>query len=219
VVRNCFEHLGQKAPHAIGGGAIAGTQSCAEQQALLVHECQQGMETTIARVAVARSLLEVAIDLEDRAVEIDGHRSRAADALEHCPRRTAVDALHLTQVSEREGAQSLARGGRGRDLHAKAQLARHRFLTQDLEIGETVTTHQKVGCQPHHEILDRDAAPALLDRQGLEVADHAELGGQLEYESQAGERGGVMSSGFELDAAEAAWNLHLTSAPSLERET
>ena len=130
-----------------------------------------------------------------------------------------MDALQLIQVSEGEGAQPLPRGGRGRYLEAVAQLTRHGLLAQDAEIGEAVATHQEVRRQPHHEVFDRDAAPALLDGQRLEIADHAQLGGEVEYEAQAGERRRVLGGGTELDAAETRWDLHLTSAPSLERET
>src|SRR5207244_13619139 len=68
-------------------------------------------------------------------------------------------------------------------------------------------------------VCDRNATAALLRREGLEIFDQPELSGQLEYEAQPGKRGRVMRGGLELDAAEMAWNLHLTSAPSLERET
>src|SRR5439155_5063974 len=74
------------------------------------------------------------------------------------------------------------------------------------------SAHQEVGGQPQHEVLDREAATALLDREGAEVLDHAQLLGKIEYESQAGERGGVVSGGFELDAAEDRKSTRLNSS-------
>src|SRR5437867_5344956 len=177
------------------------------------------MEATLTGVAVARSFLEIPVHLEDRAVEVDRHRPRAADPIEHGPRRAAVDALELVGMAEAEGAQPLPRGGRRGSLDAVAQLPRDRLVAQHLKVAETVPTHHEVGRHSHHEILDRNAAPPLLDGQSLEIADPPELGGEVEYESQAGERGGVVCGGLKLDAAETRWDLHLTSAPSLERET
>ncbi len=118
-----------------------------------------------------------------------------------------------------KGAQPLASGGGGRHLEAIAQPARDGLVAQHLEIAEAVAPDHEIRGQAHHEVFDDNAATTLLDRQGAEVVDHAQLDSHIEYELQAGERGGVVGGGFELDAAETAWNLHLTSAPSLERET
>src|SRR2546425_1577570 len=217
--RDGLEHLLQERHRAVARGAMAGAQSSPQQHPLLIAERQERMLTAHLAVAVRRSLLEVAMDLEDRAVGIDGERTRTADAREQGACTAALDALELVDVTERERAQSLAGGGRCRHLEPEAQFARHGLFAQHLQVAETVAADHEVGGQPHHEVLDRNAAAALLHREGPKIVDQPKLLGQLEYETQPGERGGVMRGGLELDAAETAWNLHLTSAPSLERET
>src|SRR6266516_5912507 len=217
--RHRLEHLLEERHRAVARGAMAGAQSSTQQHPILIAERQERMVTADLAVAVRRSLLEVAMDLEDRAVGVEGERLRTADAREQGACTAALDPLELVDVTERERAQSLAGGGRCRHLEPEAQFARHGLFAQHLQVTEAVATDHEVGGQPHHEVLDRNATAALLHGEGPEVVDQPKLLGQFEYESQPGERGRVMRSGLELDAAETAWNLHLTSAPSLERET
>jgi hypothetical protein len=182
-------------------------------------EGQNGMKAVLAGVAVACPFLEVAIDLEDRTVEVHGQGTRSPAVTEDDVGPASVDALELVEVPEGEGAQPLAGRGRRRDFESVAQLAGDGLVAQHLQVGETVATDQEVGGQPHHEVFDRDAAAALLDGEGAEILDRAQLQREVEYEARAGERSGRLGSGPELDAAETTWNLRLASAPSLEEET
>lgn len=108
-------------------------------------------------------------------------------------------------MSEREGPQPLARGGRGRHFDAEAQLASHRLFTQHLKIGEAVTI-RKLDASPITK-SSIGMPPTLLNRERLQVADHTEPGSEIEYESQPRERRGLLRGGSKLDAAEARWDL------------
>jgi len=182
-------------------------------------EGQNGMKAVLAGVAVACPFLEVAIDLEDRTVEVHGQGTRSPAVTEDDVGPASVDALELVEVPEGEGAQPLAGRDRRRDFESVAQLAGDGLVAQHLQVGESVAADQEIGGQPHHEVFDRDAAAALLDGEGAEILDRAQLQREVEYEARAGERSGGLGSGAELDAAETTWNLRLASAPSLEEET
>jgi len=166
-------------------------------------------------VPVSCSLAEIAMALDDRAVQIDDSRIVAAHPIVDREHEGGVDRLHLPDVAQAETRKSLSSGRRRRDLQIVTKSPGHLFLTKNIQIAEAVAANHEVGGQTQYEVLDRDAPATLLDRQTLEVPDQSQTDREVEEQRETCEGGDLRGGSPERDCAKSTWDLHLESAPSM----
>jgi len=187
--RQAREAFTKKALRPLSAGLVPRTESHTEEESLLRPEAKQRVQTLDLGVPVSRAFLEVAVDGEDGAIEIEGDGDITPDQAGGLVGRCANDAFELFDVSGREFCQVLA-GGRGRrDVEIVEVLPSGGFASECIEIGQMTPSGEEVVDETHDEVADWDASGAFLDRATLQSFENAELVSDIGDELQAGKRG------------------------------
>ena len=172
------------------------------------------METLDRGVAVPSALLEIPVDGEDGAVEIDGRGIVAARDPGTRMQGVTDHTLELLDVARGELGEILPGGRRSRHGEIIEMLPRGRLAPKLLEIGQMRAAGNEVVYEAHDEVGCRDATPALLHRAPLEPIENTELHGQVGDELESRKRGDLVRRKNVVDASGGSCYLHFTSAPS-----
>ncbi len=92
-------------------------------------------------------------------------------------------------------------------------LSRRLLVSQDLQVGQVLSTDDKVVDQAHDEVRNGYPTAALLDRQRVEPTADSQLVSEVGDELKAGERCDRVGGCKVLDSSKLMREFHLTSAP------
>jgi len=207
------ETLGDKAGRFMRSVLVSGAKSHADEKSRLRPEAQKRMQPLDPRIPVAGSLLEIAEDLNDGAVEIKGDGLLSTYVLGTPEKGMSYHALNLLDMTGGELAQELPRSGGSGNLKIVKVAPGGSLASQDFKVGEVRSADEEVIHEAHDEIRRGDASPPLLHRQLPETRDNAQLPAQVGNELQPRERGYFVIGRNVLNGSDSVCYLHLTSAP------
>lgn len=128
IGRHPREALSQKTGGTLGAGLVAATKSHAYQQPRLGPEAQQWMVSFDGRVCVSSPFFEIAVDLEDGAVEIERNGLITAHEAGTAEDGRSNHPFELFDVTGSEFSQELAGGG-GRGYFEVVEMRASGLLT------------------------------------------------------------------------------------------
>ena len=199
------EALSQKARGALSAGLVAATKSHAHQQPRFGPEAQQRMESFDRCVCVSSPFFEVAVDLEDGAVEVERDGQITAPEAGAAEDGHSNHPFKLFDVAGREFSQELTGcGGRGH-LEVVEMRAGGLLTAQHPEVAETGAADEKVVHEAHEEVGHGDPSSAFLDRASAKTRKDTEFVCEICEEFQAGIRCDLVRGRNVMDFSGASW--------------
>ena len=213
--RQTRQATGDEAPGLVIAVPVSGSELDADEESVLRPEAQQWMESPDALVAVAGTLFEEAVDLEDGAVKVQCDVPRPADELGTFEHGVSDDTFKLLYVSDGELTEELPRGGGSGHLEFVEVGSCGLLPAEGFEIGQVRSAHKEVIDQAHDEVRCGNAALSLLNTHSAEPGEDAEAICDVRNQLKPWERGDLIAGGDIVDLERESGYLHLISAPFL----
>ena len=161
---NTREALSEETRSPVGAGLVAATKSHADQQACLGPETQQRMVSFDGCVCVSSSFFEIAVDLEDGTVEVEGYGLITAHEAGTAEDGRPDYPFELFDVAGSEFSQELAGGGGCGDFEIVEMRTSGLLAAQYSEVAEAGTSDQEVVHEAHEKIGYGNPSTAFFDR-------------------------------------------------------
>ena len=202
---NTRETLSQETRSSLGAGLIAATKSHADQQPCFGPEAQQRMVSFDGRVGVSSPFFEVAIDLENGAVEVERDGMITAHEAGAPADGRSCHPFELFDVAGGEFSQELTGSGGCGHFEIVEMRAGGLLTAQHPEVAETGAADKEVVHEAHEEVGYGDPSPAFFDGASAKTRKDTEFVGEISEELQAAVRSDLVRGRNVMDFLGASW--------------